>query len=813
MNTLFLDLRYAARMLAKTPAFAAAAVLTLALGIGASTALFSVVNGVLLSPLPYPDGGRLIAIYDHSPEFAHAPVSYLNFLDWQRQSKTFSSMAIYRNQDYSFTGAGPAERVNGFMISAGFFGVLGQRPIIGRDFEPADDHVGAAPVVMLGGGFWKRRFGASPSVIGRAMTLNGTTYTIVGVIPQRFTFYGQPHDVYTPIGQWNDASFLDRNVDVSSHAVGRLAPGATLAQARADMNAIAANLAAAYPIADRNRGIALVPLKQDIIGNVQPFLLVLLAAVWFLLLIACANVANLLLARSLGRSREFAIRVSLGATRRRVVGQLLAESALLAGAGGALGLLLAVGGTRAVLTLLPAALPRAADVGVDANVLCFALGASVVAGLLFGLAPALKTSRVDLHEVLKESGRGSSGSRHRMQRVFVAVEVALAFVLLVGAGLMLRTLQALWRVDPGFNPRHAITFVLSLPSSPNTTSAQTRARLRQFDAALRTVPGVRAASVTLGSRPMIHDTALPFWIQGQPKPATLNDMPVMMCYLVEAGFRQAMGITLQRGRFVTARDDEHSPVVVDIDDAFARRYFAGRNPIGQRINIGAFDVQAEIVGVVGHIKQWRLDGDPKSAVEAQVFYPFMQLPEKLMPLAADAVAVVLRTDGDPASVMAAVRRTVNAVEPGDVIYGVQTMTDVVASSYSARQLSMILLGVFAALALILACVGIFGVVSYLVGQRTHEIGVRVALGAQRAEVMRLILHQGASMALAGAVAGALAALALTRLVAAQLFGVSAHDPATFAVVGALLLLVTVAACYAPARRAMAIDPIVALRRE
>ena len=810
MSTLLHDLRYAARMLAKSPAFAIAAVLTLALGIGASTALFSVVNGVLLSPLPYPDAGRLTAIYDHSPEFEHAPVSYLNFLDWQRDSKSFSSMAIYRNQDYSFTGAQPAERVSGSMISAGFFRVLGQHPILGRDFGAADDHVGAAPVVILGGGFWKRRFGSSPSVLGQAMTLNGTSYTVVGVIPANFTFYGPQHDVYTPIGQWNDASFLNRNVDVSSHAVGRLEPGVTLAQASADMDAIARDLAATYPVADKNRGIALVPLKQDIVGNVQPFLLVLLAAVWFLLLIACANVANLLLARSLGRSREFAIRASLGATRSRVVRQLLAESALLAGAGGALGLLLAVWGTRAVLTLLPTAIPRAADVGVDTNVLLFALGASLVAGLLFGLAPALKTSRVDLHEVLKESGRGSSGTRHRMQRVFVAVEVALAFVLLVGAGLMLRTLQALWRVNPGFNPNHAITFALSLPSTPNTTSAQTRARLRQFDAALRTVPGVRAVSVTLGSRPMIHDTALPFWIQGQPKPATLNDRPVVMCYLVEAGFRQAMGVTLERGRFVTSQDDEHAPVVVDIDDAFAHTYFAGQNPIGQRINIAGFDVQAEIVGVVGHIKQWRLDADPKSAVEAQIYYPFMQLPEKLMPLAADAVAVVLRTDGDPAAVMAAVRRTVNDVEPGDVIYGVETMADVVASSYSARQLSMILLSVFAGLALILACVGIFGVVSYLVGQRTHEIGVR---GAQRTQVMRLILGQGARMALTGAAVGALAALGLTRLVATQLFGVTAHDPVTFVAVAGLLLLVTVAACYSPARRAMGIDPIVALRHE
>jgi predicted permease len=391
--------------------------------------------------------------------------------------------------------------------------------------------------------------------------------------------------------------------------------------------------------------------------------------------------------------------------------------------------------------------------------------------------------------------------------------VALALVLLVGAGLMLRSLQALWRVDPGFNPSHAITFSLSLASTPNTTSADTRARLRRFDAAMTAVPGVDAVSVTLGSRPMIHDTALPFWIEGQPKPATLHDMTQAMCYLVEAGFRQAMGVTLQRGRFVTAQDDEHAPLVIDVDDVFARTYFPGQNPIGRRINIGAFDVQAVIVGVVGHIKQWRLDADPKAAVEGQIYYPFMQLPEKLMPLATNGVAVVLRTHGDPAAVMNAVRIAVHETEPGDIVYAVQTMDDVIATSFASRRLSMILLTVFAGLALILACVGIYGVIAYLVGQRTREIGVRIALGAQRADVMRLVLGLGVRMALAGAVAGTVAALALTRLMAAQLFGVSAHDPLTFAGVAMLLVIVAIAACYIPALRATRVDPMTAMRIE
>jgi predicted permease len=391
--------------------------------------------------------------------------------------------------------------------------------------------------------------------------------------------------------------------------------------------------------------------------------------------------------------------------------------------------------------------------------------------------------------------------------------VALALVLLVGAGLMLRTLQALWRVDPGFVPAHAITFSLSMPSSPSTTSAETRARLRRFDATLQSVPGVDAVSVTLGSRPMIHDTSLPFWIDGQPKPATLHDMPQTMVYLVEGGFRQAMGVRLERGRFVTPQDDEHTAPVVDIDDGFAKTYFPGENPIGRRINLAGFDVQTEIVGVVHHVKQWGLDADPRSAIEAQVYYPFMQLPEKLMPMVADAVAVVLRTRSEPTEVMAAVRRAVAAVEPGDVMYRVQTMDDVVASSFAARRLSMILLSGFAALALVLACVGIYGVISYLVEQRTREIGVRVALGAQRSEVMRLILGQGAGMVMIGVAIGSVAALALTRLMARQLFGVTSYDPLTFAGVAGLIMLVATAACYVPARRATRVDPVVALRSE
>lgn len=810
------DIRFAVRQLRTNLGVSLLAVLTLALGIGANTALFSVVNSVLLDPLPYPGAGRLVAMYEVAPGFKRASMSYLNFLDWQRMSRTFSSMAIYRYQDYNFAGSGrrsTTERVTGMMVSADFFRTLGQAAVLGRDLATTDDRPGSTPVAVLGGGFWQRRFGGSAAALGQVISLNGKSYTVIGVVPAAFTFYGARHDVYTPIGQWTDPSFRDRGVEVSTHALGRLANGVTLEQAQADVDVIARHLAAAYPSADKDIGVTLVTLKDDIVGSVRPLLFVLLGAVGCLLLIACVNVANLLLARALSRSRELAVRVALGAGRGRLARQLLTESLVLATLGGSFGLLLAAEGARAAQALLPGTLPRADTIDIDGHVLLFTLAACVFAAILFGLAPALRGARTDVQSVLKESGRGSSGSRHRTHRAFVAVEVALALVLLVGAGLMLRSLQALWRVDPGFDPNHAITFSMSLPGTPHTTSDETRSRLRRLGAAMRDVPGVDAASVTLGSRPVLHDTALPFWVDGQAKPANLHDMPMTMCYLVESGFRRAMGLALKQGRFVTDADDEHAPVVIDVDEAFARLYFPNESAIGQRINIAGFEVQAEIVGIVGHVKQWGLGADPATAVEGQIFYPFMQLPDKLMPLAADGVAVVLRTHGVPETVLAGVRRAVDAVEPGDVVYDVRTLDGILATSLAPRRLTMILLGAFAALALVLACVGLYGVISYLVGQRTHEIGVRLALGAQRAEVIRLVVDEGLRMALLGAGLGIVAALGLARVLTAELFGVTPHDPLTFGAVALLLVVVALVACYIPALRAARVDPVIALRAE
>ncbi|HEV2224558.1 MAG TPA: ABC transporter permease, partial [Candidatus Acidoferrales bacterium] len=491
MGTLLQDLRYGVRMLAKSPGFAAIAVLTLALGIGANTALFSVVNGVLLSPLPYPQPDDLVALYSRTSDFAESSISYPNFLDWQRENNSFAQLASYRQDSFNMTGAGEPERLRTEMISADFFSILGVQPSIGRIFAVQDDHPGAAPVVVLSDGFWRRRFGGSRQIIGQSISLNGTPYTVIGVTPANFYFRGNNFslpDIYVPIGQWTDKTFLDRRVSMGMDSVGRLKPGVTFTQAQADMNGVGQNLARAYPEADKNSGITLVPLKQDIVGDVAPLLYVLLGAVGFVLLIACVNIANLLLARSTGRTREFAIRSALGASHARVIRQLLTESVLLSFTGGLIGLLLAAWGTRAAIAILPQALPRSGNVGLDLRVLLFTLGVSVLAGILFGLAPAFKTSQRNLTETLKEGGRGSSGARHRLQGVFVIVETALALILLIGAGLMIRSLVALWNVNPGFNPQNLLSFSVAFPpAAMQATPDQLRNSLLQLDSALASI--------------------------------------------------------------------------------------------------------------------------------------------------------------------------------------------------------------------------------------------------------------------------------------------------------------------------------------
>ncbi len=817
MNAFLQDVRYALRMLAQSPGFTSIAILTLALGIGANTALFSVVNGVLLNPLPYPQPDRLVALYSRTSTFAQSSISYPNFLDWQRNNRSLASIAAYRSDDFNLTGAGEPERVRTEMISADFFSTLGVTPLMGRDFTAQDDHAGAAPVVILSEGFWKRKLGGSQQIFGQPITLNGTPYTVVGVIRASFFFMGSNFrlsDAYVPIGQWTDPTFLDRRIGMGMDAVARLKPGATLAQARSDLDNVAQALAKAYPEADKDSGITVVPLKQDMVGDVEPLLYVLFGAVGFVLLIACVNLANLLLARSTGRTREFAIRAAMGASRRRVAQQLLTESVLLAVAGGTLGLLLAAWGTRAAIRVLPQALPRSEQVGLDWHVLLFTLGLSLFAGILFGLAPALKAFRPNLQETLREGGRGSSGARHRLQGVFVVAETALALVLLVGATLMIRSLARLWAVDPGFNPHQLISFSIAYPPEMMKASPDVlRNRSLQLDEALEAIPGVESVSAMGGSLPMQGDSELPFWLEGQPAPASNSEMNWALFYLVEPGYLNAMQTPLRRGRFLNAQDTLHSPPVIVIDENLARKFFPGQDPIGKRLNLGLLGVLAEIVGVTGHVKHFGLDSDAHATIQAQFYFPVMQVPDKFMPLMSKGIEFVMRTRVPPETLLGTIRQTVGQLNSQQVVYGVETMDETVGRSLAARRFAMDLLGVFAALALLLACVGIYGVISYMASQRMHEIGIRIALGAQRANVLRLVIGEGTRMALVGVALGTAAALGLTRLMANQLFGVSAHDPLTFIGMALLLAIVAVGACYLPARRAVRTDPMTALRQE
>lgn len=814
LETLLQDLRFAFRGMRKNLGFTCIALVTLALGIGANTALFSVVNAVLLNPLPYPDSERLVIVFSESKNFERQSVSYPNYLDWERQNRSFSSMAAFRDADWNVTGQSEAERLHGYMVSAGFFPTLGVQPLIGRAFLPEEDRVGGPPIVMIGEGLWKRKFGSSPDVLGKTMILNGVGNTIVGVVPASFHLYsGEKTEIYLLLGQWNDPTFRNRRIGMGMRVLARLKPGVGLEQARADMDAIARSLAAAYPESNAGSGISVTQLKADMVRGIGSTLYVLLAAVGFVLLIACTNVANLLLARSTGRSREFAVRSALGASQSRLMRQLLTESALLGLIGGGIGLLIAAEGTKPFVAALPHALPRSAEIGVDGRVLLFTFAISIAAGILFGMVPAFKAWRTNLQEALKEGGRGSSGMRQRAQNAFVIVEMAVALVLLVGSGLMIRSLIVLLEVNPGFDAHNVLTFNVTMPPAFMSDAQRIRAALRQLHDAVRNTAQVKAASLIAGSLPMDGDSELPFWLEGQSKPANDSEMNWALFYLADSDYRPAMGTPLLRGRFIADTDTEKSAPVVVIDEFLEKKFFPNGDAVGKHLNLGVLDVQPEIVGVVGHVKHWGLDADSQSRILAQLYFPVMQIPDRFLPLLGGGIGVLVRTETEPMSLLPALRHSISQINSEHVVYGGRTLEEIVSDSLAERRFAMVLLGIFAGLALLLSSIGIYGVISYLVGQRIQEIGTRMALGAQRRDVLQLILGRGVVLAGIGVLVGAVLAFALTRQMRSMIYGVSAADPVTFVAVSLLLMLVAVAACYLPARRAMRVDPMMALRYE
>jgi predicted permease len=824
------DLRYALRMLAKSPGFTSIAVLTLALGIGANTAIFSVVNGVLISPLPFRNASRIVALYQDLPDFPTGSVSYPNFLDWQRDNRSFDSMAAFRWANGAITGAGQPENVGARCVSATFFPILGVSPILGRNFTADEDRRGADPSVLISEGLWQRKFGSDPNIVGKRLVVGGAGRTIVGVIPASFRlkiWNFRTADLYVPIGEEHDDRFFKRDAYWGSGAIGLLKPGVTLDQARADLVRVNAGLAATYPDVDAKLKSTVLTLKDEIVGEMRPVLLVLLGAIGFVLLIACVNVANLLLARSTSRQREFAIRVALGAGQARITMQLLTESTVLAVLGGGLGLMIAKWGTVAAIAAAPRALPRAEEIGMDGRVLGFTFVVSILAGILFGLAPALKSASPNIGESLKAGGRSLSGYRSRTQATFVIVEMAMAFVLLIGAGLMIRTLLQLWRVDPGFDPHHVVTFdIHPAPSLAEQSPDGIRAFLRQLRSSMRNVAGTEYLSIERGATLMESDNENAFWVEGQTPPARQADLPLTLQYVVEPEYLQVMRIPLLRGRFITDADNEHSTRVVVIDSELAQKYFAGRDPIGKHVNILDDDTNAAhrsflpllVVGIVGHVNQFGLADDAKSSLHAQIYLPLMQTPDVWMKTMVLGMTVFARyqplnAELNAESYFQTLRKQLLASNADLIVSGNESEEEIVAQSIASQRFSVILLGIFAALALLLASVGIYGVLSYLVGQRTQEIGVRMALGARHFDVLRLVLADGARMMLIGVAIGAVAALGLTRWMASMLFGVAPTDPPTFAAVAVVLCGVGLCACYVPAHRAMRVDPILALRHE
>ena len=809
LETFIQDIWYGARVLAKDKSFTAVAVLTLALGIGANTAIYSVVHELLLRPLPYTDADRIVLLWEVSPEGRHSnSVSAGNFLRWQEQSTSFERMAAFTDQRLNLTGSGEPEEIAAQYATPELFRVLGVSPILGRDMTPEDVVPNAPRVALLSHGFWKRRLGGDPGVVGKPILLNSVPVTVIGILPAGFQWHirqasgtGKPAEIWVAIALPTEGPALQgRYLSV----VARRKPGVSLEEAHAEMQTLAARLQADSP---NNKGWSAeaIPVREQFVGNIRRALLVLLGAVGFVLLIACANVANLLLSRAAAREKEIALRTALGARRPRIVRQLLTESLLLAVLGCALGLVLAWGGLRALVAISPRELFLLQDVSLNLPVLAVTVAVSLATGILFGLAPALEATRLNLSDSLKEGGKGSAGQGARSRRLrgaLVIAEVALAIVLLTSAGLLVKSFVHLQRVDTGIRTDNVLTMVVRLPASKYREEPQVIAFFRQAEERIRALPGVRDVGIVnflpfyggLGS-------ATGFTVEGRPAPPP-GEEPGTDVRVADAGYFRTMGIPMVRGRNFTDLEDTEPRRVVLINETMARQHFPGEDPIGKRISVDMFfePVPTEIIGVVQDVKYESLANAARPTV-------YMSLPDLVYPF----MTFVVWTDGDPADMAPAVRRVLGEIDPDQPVADVRTMHQVMAEWTARDRFNTLLLSVFAGLATLLASVGIFGLMSYSVTLRIREIGLRMALGAQPGEVLRLILTQGSLLTLIGIVVGVAGALALTRVMSGLLFEVRSTDPATFAAIVVLFAFVALIACYIPARRATRVDPLIALR--
>jgi putative ABC transport system permease protein len=811
METVWQDMRYGARMLARSRGFTAVAVLTLALGIGANSAIFSFVNAILLQPLPYPGADRLVFLTEWSEQVPNMSFSVENFSDLRDQSRVFDGLMASRNQNYILTGAGEPERLSGRQSTVGLFRTMGLMPIVGRVFTAEDDRPGAERVVLLGEGFWMRRFGRDPSVVGRPLVLNNEPYTVIGVLPGTMHTSWRQTDVWTSLGRLEDelGGAKNRGNHPGIYVMGRLKPGVTVEQARAEVVALAKRLAEQYPDSNARQSMTLRPALEALVGDLRPALLILVGAVGFVLLIACANVANLLLARAVTRQKEIAVRMALGAGRARIVRQLLTESVLLSVGGGLLGLVLAYGGMRALVGIMPANTPRLEGVSLDRVVLGFTLLVSMASGLVFGLIPALQTAAPDTSETLKEGGRGSSGgpARHRARALLVVSEVALALVLLIGAGLMLKSFVRLLDADPGFSSDRVMVMTVNLPQARYDQPAKSRAFFEQVRERLQGTQGIEALGITT---PLLGGWQTGFRVEGRPEPPP-GQGPSTDINRVGGEFFRAMGIRLIRGRYFTEQDREGQPLVCIVDETMAKTHWLGEDPVGKRLRLGGGHGQEEkpwltVVGVVAHVKNYGVDQESR----VETYLPALQDPIGF-------ATVVVKTTAEPAGLAAAVRAAVQGVDKDVPVFSVRPLSEIMADGRAPKRLSAQLLGAFAALALLLAAIGIYGVMSYSVTQQTLEIGIRVALGAQRSDILKMVVGQGMALAGIGVTLGlALAfslAFGLAEALSTILFRVSRTDPPTYALVPVVLTIVALLACYVPARRALRVEPIRALRYE